>query len=78
MLEDTNYLTYFESRSVDYEPFHFIKCTADVSHDSINWVLHNLNGRYFLHEKKYFYSNDVSYVSFEDPREAAWYDLRWS
>ena len=75
---DTNYLTYLEMRQIPFEPFHFTKAHSNVNHESMVWVLHNLCGRYYYNEKRYFYSQDEQYISFEDPREAAWYDLRWS
>ena len=74
--------TWFTERAVKDNPIHFVKADTPLNHSSLIWVLETLKGRYYIGEERsindLFGFNTVSYIYFEDPTEAMYFDLRWS
>ena len=80
MTKELNPLAWFGTRQVNPAPRHFIKTTTPMTNESKEWVMTKLNGRYSLVDyiDPSMFLNNVSYICFEDPAEAMYYELRWS
>ena len=73
-IDDINLYTWFVDRELDFAPDHFVKSNTPVSEESLTWITERLVGRYTLHSGSGFMSI-ASYPSFEDPKEAVFYEL---
>jgi hypothetical protein len=73
---EVDYITWFTDRGITECPVHFVKAKTPITHDRIIWVYENLRGRFYT--PKYYNRFDAKYISFEDPAESMFYDLRWS
>lgn len=80
-MKELNPVAWFGTRELTVVPRHFIKAPTPHSHESYQWVLTKLQGRFcvasdmktsgaLLDLSQYFY--------FEDGAEAMMYELRWS
>jgi hypothetical protein len=80
---ELDYNTWFTQRLLNAKPVHFVKANAPVTHKSMVWIYENLNGRFYVENPtRVEYDSSLPLhtptVSFEDPGEAMFYDLRWS
>lgn len=72
---------WFSEREVSYPPQHFISATTPLTHESKQWVLDSLRGRFSvtLNTSDFFLSiSNLGTISFEDPKEVLIYELKWS
>lgn len=73
---------------MDHEPIHFVRTNTKLTKESLDWIINNLSGRYFLAPEidgdpintlATFFDKYYNMVpSFEDPGEAMMYELKWS
>jgi hypothetical protein len=79
---EIDYNTWFTNRELKEKPIHFVQATAHATLERVIWVHENLRGRFCIHRKEPprldSYFNIVEVISFEDPAEAMFFDLRWS
>ena len=74
-------VVWFAERQLDYPPVHFVTVHTPLTEESRQWVLNKLRGRFavtidttdFL-----FNLESLGCISFEDPKEAIFYELTWS
>jgi hypothetical protein len=76
-MNEINLMTWFTDRKTITLPKHFIHTRAQVTDDSINWVLEKLSGRFYINSTNQFWE-DKRELYFEDPKEAMMYELAWS
>lgn len=78
---------WFADRKLKFEPRHFTRAKTRLTVESMNWIVNNLSGRYYIGnfgvtEIEYIFSSSgeitSSIPSFEDPSEATLYELTWS
>ena len=75
---------WFAKREVNICPPHFVKCNTPLSQKSLFWVKTKTHGRYCIvhsivgDESDLLVSYEGNIVYFEDPKEAMFYELRWS
>jgi hypothetical protein len=74
-IEDINLYTWFMDRELDFTPPHFVKSGTVLTDESKVWILEKLTGRFSITGSEGFFSNLVP--SFEDPKEALFYELKW-
>ena len=74
-IDDINLYTWFMDRELDYVPCHFTVSKVPVTTESKIWILENLIGRFSFGPSTFSVKN---YPAFEDPKEALFYDLKWS
>lgn len=69
-------------REVKYFPKHFVLVKTAITHESRQWVLESLQGRFCIvttiDADDGFINLPVEYPAFEDPQEATFYTLKWS
>lgn len=84
MIRDFNPQLWFGKRQVDTLPPHFVKAHTALTTESLEWVKSKLTGRYTVLENTSMSITSLtmldlhSYIYFEDPKEAMYYELRWS
>ena len=74
-------VVWFTERQLDYPPVHFVTVHTPLTEESRQWVLNKLRGRFavtidttdFL-----FNLESLGCISFEDPKEATLFELKWS
>jgi hypothetical protein len=74
-------VVWFTERQLDYPPAHFVTATTPLTQESNQWVLNNLRGRFSITEPYEFFlitSDSMGTISFEDPKEATLFELKWS
>lgn len=74
-------IKWFTEREVDYPPVHFLTCRTPLTLESKQWILDNLRGRYSVTQNNLMFlldNSSIGIVSFEDPKEATLYELKWS
>ena len=75
-------ITWFSDRELHYTPKHFVVTSHPCTSESKQWVLDKLSGRFSVTYP--IVSNSIielitpSCISFEDPQEAVFYELKWS
>ena len=73
---------WFCERELLYPPKHFVTTKAKLTEESKQWVLDTLCGRFAVTQNNDNMFDDmfdsIGIVSFEDPREAMIYELKWS
>jgi len=74
-IEDINLDTWFTIREMQVSPKHFTKTNTPLTRESKIWILEKLHGRFstVVMDK----SDILKCPSFEDPREAVFYELTW-
>jgi len=75
-IDDINLHTWFIDRELDFKPDHFVTSKTPLTDESMLWITERLIGRYSLQGDSKFMSVAV-YPSFEDPKEAVFYELSW-
>jgi len=73
-IEDINLDTWFTERELDINPPHFTKANTPLTKESKVWILEKLHGRFSLAINA---NGMVGCPSFEDPKEAVFYELTW-
>lgn len=68
-------LVWHQTRHLSFRPKHFVLVATEPTSESLKWVVHKLSGRYCLEHTSLF---DSLELSFEDPKEAIFYELTWS
>lgn len=74
-ITDLNLYQWFLEREVTYVPSHFVKVNTPITPESDAWIREKLIGRYA------FVSGDMygrKFPTFEDSKEALFYELTWS
>jgi hypothetical protein len=74
-IEDINIDTWFVDREVQPAPEHFVSVSAPLSEESKEWILEKLRGRFSTSISLGGLFDDSP--SFEDPKEAVFYELTW-
>lgn len=75
-VDDINLSTWFMNRELDFVPAHFVKSSTSLSDEAKSWVLEKLVGRFAISNADTFF-NGLPTISFEDPKEAVFYELTW-
>ena len=78
---EINPVIWCAERQLDYPPVHFITATTPLTEESNQWVLNNLCGRFSIIEPYDFFlitNGSMGTISFEDPKEATLFELKWS
>lgn len=76
-------IVWFSKREVKYSYKHFVLCSTPLTLESKHWVDNNLRGRYAISSHLTYYNStaineSIGFISFEDPKEATLYELKWS
>jgi hypothetical protein len=75
-------LSWFTDREMPFTPKHFTVTSHPLSVESKQWVLDTLTGRfsvvYRLESTSLTFIIPNGNIAFEDPKEAIFYELRWS
>ena len=71
---------WFSNRELNFLPKHFTLASTPLTMESKQWVLDNLHGRFAIVQTGQiflvpFYLGDIA---FEDPKDATFYELKWS
>jgi len=77
---EVNPLVWFAERELSYPPLHFVTVTTPVTIESKHWVLDHLSGRFSItpNTTDVFNLESIGIISFEDPKEAMLFELKWS
>lgn len=80
---EVNPIIWFTEREVTYPPIHFVSAVTPLTAESKQWVLDNLLGRFSITPINIFdlillTEDNIGSISFEDPKEATLYELKWS
>jgi hypothetical protein len=78
-IENINLETWFTERELAVNPEHFIKTSTPLTPEAKVWILERLHGRFSTHSKR---RTALSFFeeftpTFEDPKEAMFYELTW-
>lgn len=70
-------------REVKNFPRHFVVTKTPITQESKQWILESLTGRFCIVssleiEDKMLLGFPVEIPAFEDPKEATFYELKWS
>jgi hypothetical protein len=68
-IDDINLHTWFITRELEFAPEHFTTCTTQTTVEARDWILEKLTGRFVI--------TSTMCPSFEDPKEAVFYELKW-
>lgn len=77
-IENINLETWFTERELSVNPKHFTKTSTSLTPEAKVWILERLHGRFSTHTERtgiWFAVSD--YPTFEDPKEAVFYELTW-
>lgn len=83
-----NLNTWYSDRELRFLPKHFVVSKTPITHESKQWILENLHGRFCVVNYIDINSDDndfrnnlflpSDYPAFEDPKEAILYELKFS
>jgi hypothetical protein len=74
-IKDINLHTWFMNRELPFAPTHFVVSTTPITDESKIWIQEKLSGRYAMGAIENAF---LEYApSFEDPKEAMFYELTW-
>ena len=78
-----NVYTWHMEREVKNFPRHFVVTKTPITQESKQWILESLTGRFCIVssleiEDKMLLGFPVEIPAFEDPKEATFYELKWS
>jgi hypothetical protein len=74
-IEDINLHTWFMNRELGFAPDHFVVSTTPITDESKIWIQEKLSGRYAMAPIENAFMEYAP--SFEDPKEALFYELTW-
>lgn len=79
---------WFADRRLEFTPKHFVVTKTPATEESLLWIVNNLKGRFSIVTESEMvdplslisitYKHNLGNVSFEDPKEAILYELKWS
>lgn len=71
---------WYAEREILYPFNHFITASTPLTAESKQWVLDYLTGRYSITQNtmNFLFDGTLGIISFEDPKEALIYELKWS
>lgn len=71
---------WFGKRELDFCPKHFTVSPTALTTESKQWVLDNLKGRFCIVQTSQLFLLDyyLGNIAFEDPKDAVFYELKWS
>jgi hypothetical protein len=71
---------WFADRELNFSPKHFILSSTPLTIESKQWILDNLKGRFCIVKTNDFFLIDyyLGNIAFEDPKDATFYELKWS
>jgi hypothetical protein len=71
---------WFGNRQVDFCPKHFVLSNTPLSIDSKQWVLDNIKGRFCIvpASQLFLIEFNLGNIAFENPKDAMFYELKWS
>ena len=78
-IENINLETWFTERELSVNPKHFTKTSTPLTPEAKAWILERLHGRFSKYSKSgaTFLEGSGIYPTFEDPKEAMFYELTW-
>ena len=74
-------IVWFAERELSYPPVHFVTVATPLTEESKQWVLDHLRGRFSVTSNTtdfLFNIDSLGHISFEDPKEATIFELKWS
>ena len=74
-------VVWFAERQLGYPPVHFVTVHTPLTEESRQWVLNKLRGRFAVTMDTtdfLFNLESLGSISFEDPKEATLFELKWS
>ena len=74
-------IVWFAERELTYPPVHFVMVRTPLTEQSKQWVLDHLRGRFAITVDTadfLFNLDSLGFISFEDPKEARIFELKWS
>jgi hypothetical protein len=74
-------VVWFAERQLSYPPVHFVTVHTPLTEESRQWVLNKLRGRFAVTIDPadfMFNLGSLGCISFEDPKEATLFELKWS
>lgn len=79
-------IIWFTEREVlTHTPKHFVRSATPITDESKSWILNNLKGRFCVTHidddsnfAGFVITTLYGYPAFEDPKEAIFYELKWS
>ena len=71
---------WFAEREVKFLPKHFTVSNTELTIESKQWVLDNLKGRFCITQTSQIFLVEyyLGNIAFEDPKDAVFYELKWS
>ena len=71
---------WFGSRQLDFYPKHFVLSVTPLTMESKQWVLDNIKGRFCIVQNVQLFLLDYTLgnIAFENPKDAMFYELKWS
>lgn len=77
---EVNPMVWFAEREVSYPFAHFVTVSTPATIESKQWVLDHLTGRFSIttNSADIFNLESIGNISFEDPKEAMLFELKWS
>jgi hypothetical protein len=71
---------WFGNRQLDFHPKHFVLSDTPLTLESKQWVLDNIKGRFcIIHSLQLFLLDyNLGNIAFENPKDAMFYELKWS
>jgi hypothetical protein len=77
-IENINLETWFTERELSVNPKHFTKTSTLLTPEAKVWILEKLHGRFSTyHKTNDSFMSSGSCPTFEDPKEAVFYELTW-
>jgi hypothetical protein len=78
-IENINLETWFTERELPINPKHFTKTSTPLTPEAKAWILERLHGRFSKYTKNSGSFGALAHVypTFEDPKEAVFYELTW-
>jgi hypothetical protein len=75
-------IIWFADRELSYPPAHFVTVSTALKEESKQWVLDNLKGRFCIvhnvSNQIFLIDFYLGNIAFEDPKDAVFYELKWS
>jgi hypothetical protein len=71
---------WFGSRQLDFHPKHFVLSDTPLTMESKQWVLNNIKGRFCIVQniQLFYIDYTLGNIAFENPKDAVFYELKWS
>ena len=75
-IDDVNLYTWFMERELNFAPGHFVASNTPLTDESKIWIFEKLSGRFSVSTSANGFFG-AQMPSFEDPKEALFYELTW-